>query len=314
MPPSLTSTKAAFQLGQLDRYVYSEEMHKFHSLLFEYSDLIRGGDVRAVEVLPGKVVVVSNRGVRFGCDTEDRYTAPFQLLNFGTYEPTEWGILEYLISPTMNVFDVGANVGWYSLNIACIVPAGHVFAFEPVPSTFEQLKSNVVLNDFSNVSVHGFGISDHEGADTFYVSPEMSPAASAARIKDVNRLQEICCHVRRLDDVWNEIGATVDFIKCDVEGAELLVLRGGTACIQQCLPIILCEMLRKWSAKFGYHPNEIIALLEGFGYECYEVAASGLRHFYRMDENTKSTNFVFLHRDRHSSLIERSIRDRRLAP
>jgi hypothetical protein len=56
--------------------------------------------------------------------------------------------------------------------------------------------------------------------------------------------------------------AKVDFIKCDVEGAELFVYQGAKATLMQQKPIVFTEMLRKWAAKFDYHPNDIIALFD----------------------------------------------------
>ncbi|WP_342228107.1 FkbM family methyltransferase [Rickettsiella endosymbiont of Rhagonycha lignosa] len=53
----------------------------------------------------------------------------------------------------------------------------------------------------------------------------------------------------------------LDFIKCDVEGAELTIYTGGINVIREHKAIIFTEMLRKWSVKFNYHPNDIIALL-----------------------------------------------------
>ena len=97
---------------------------------------------------------------------------------------------------------------------------------------------------------------------------------------------------------------SVDFIKCDVEGAELFVYQGGIESIQKNQPIIFTEMLRKWSAKFNYNPNEIIDLLFGLGYRCFIAKADQLVEFFRMDDNTIETNFFFLHSDNHSALIE----------
>jgi hypothetical protein len=62
-------------------------------------------------------------------------------------------------------------------------------------------------------------------------------------------------------------------------------------------------MLRKWSAKFHYHPNEIIELLAGLGYRCFTVKAERLVKFAKMDEATLETNFFFLHNNQHAAEI-----------
>jgi hypothetical protein len=62
----------------------------------------------------------------------------------------------------------------------------------------------------------------------------------------------------------------------------------------------MTEMLRKWAAGFGYHPNDIIDLFAGLGYKCFD---STLKPFGRMDEATTETNFFFLHPDTHAAHI-----------
>ena len=92
----------------------------------------------------------------------------------------------------------------------------------------------------------------------------------------------------------------MDFIKCDVEGAELFVFQGGVATIRTQQPVIFTEMLRKWSAAFGYHPNDIIALLADAGYHCFTVHDGRLTPFLTMDETTVETNFFFFIRQTSS--------------
>ncbi len=95
----------------------------------------------------------------------------------------------------------------------------------------------------------------------------------------------------------------VDFIKCDVEGAELNVFRGGLKSIAKHKPIIFTEMLRKWSARYGYHPNAIIDLFHSNGYRCFVINQKMLSKVTKIDDDTVETNFFFLHKDKHASLI-----------
>ena len=64
-----------------------------------------------------------------------------------------------------------------------------------------------------------------------------------------------------------EIG--VDFLKCDVEGAELKVFQGGLATITSDKPIVFSEILRKWSRKLGYNPNEIFSFFYDLQYRAF---------------------------------------------
>jgi FkbM family methyltransferase len=298
----------------MDKHAYSKAMHQHHSLLHDYAELIRGTQAARIIVAEGQVIVVSRDEIKFICDPNDRYIPPLQLLNFGSYEAHEQDILFRLVQPGMNVLDIGANVGWYSLLIAKKVHGCNVYAFEPLPATFRSLKANVEANGFPNIRVFNFGLSDQDKQIPFYFAPEISGAASGANILGWDTVGEVVCRVRPLDEVWRELGVRVDFIKCDVEGAELFAFRGGMKCITSDLPIILSEMLRKWSAKFGYHPNDIMSLLGGVGYSCYAIAGSRLTRLVRMDERTEATNFVFLHSKNHSDLIAQLAKENILQP
>lgn len=63
-------------------------------------------------------------------------------------------------------------------------------------------------------------------------------------------------------------------------------------------------MLRKWSAKFNYHPNEIINLFKKMGYGCYFVDSGELKEIKEMTDKTIETNFFFLHADKHFNIIK----------
>ena len=94
-----------------------------------------------------------------------------------------------------------------------------------------------------------------------------------------------------------------DFIKCDVEGAELLVVRGGESTLVSHRPIVFAEVLRKWSKPFGYHPNDMLAFFCRLGYQCYAVRTSGVRVITEVTEETVETNYAFLHADAHADTV-----------
>ena len=95
----------------------------------------------------------------------------------------------------------------------------------------------------------------------------------------------------------------LDFIKCDVEGGEFNVLKGAKATLKNLKPIVMMELLRKWSEKFGYHPNEVITLFASFEYSCFAIQKNKLHKILEIDEDTIETNFLFLHEVKHQSHI-----------
>jgi FkbM family methyltransferase len=243
-------------------------------------------------------------GIKIVCDPMDKRIAPIEILNFGAYEPVDLDMILRLFDENSNFFDIGANVGWYSLYIAKNFPDATVFAFEPIPVTFNYLKRNININHLSNIHLHNFGFSNREETLKFYYYPEVSSNASAANLSESETVREVPCQVRKLDDFVKDTGVRVDFIKCDVEGAELFVYQGGIECIKRDKPIIFTEMLRKWSAKFSYQPNDIIELLAQVGYRCFVAKQKTLTEFFVMDEHTLETNFFFLHADKHAAKIK----------
>jgi FkbM family methyltransferase len=301
---NLFETKSAYQAGALTKAQYIDEMHVIHRGLFEYADLLAATDIARIELTDHQVVMESRTsGIKIICDRVNKRLAPLEILNFGAYEKTDSAMMFRLIRPGSTVLDIGANVGWYALNIARLSDARQVLAFEPVQTTFTALQANVELNQLRNVVAYNLGFSDHAGEAVFYCPPGGSDNASAANLSEREDVQTTHCQLMTLDEFVTAHQVSVDFIKCDVEGAELFVFRGALETLQRWHPIILAEMLRKWSAKFNYHPNEIIELLAGLGYCCFTAKADRLVEFDQMDNATLETNFFFLHTEQHAAEI-----------
>lgn len=296
--------KKAYEAGALTKQQFIDEMHSLHQRLFDYPALMRDTDIAEMRITAeGVVATMKHSGIRMLCDPADKRIIPIEILNFGSFERQELDIVEQLLVSEATVFDIGANVGWYSLNLAKAFSGLRIHAFEPIPATFAILQRNIELNDTDNVVVHGFGFSDRTQTIPFYFYPACSGNASSANVSGQASVQVLACPVCRLDDFIAERGERVDFIKCDVEGAELLVFQGAVKTLQRDKPVIFTEMLRKWAAKFGYHPNEIIRLLRTLGYRCFIARNGGLWEFESMGEHTNETNFFFLHADKHGNFI-----------
>lgn len=279
-------------------------MHSLHLSLFEYADFIRNTDVSKIEIIPKEVRVTSKQsGMQFAFDRRDFRSQPLELFNFDFYEQAEINIILKMLPRKAVLYDVGAHIGWYSLLIAKSFLEATIYAFEPVRSTFEYLKKNVELNNIKNIRVYNLGFSDKAGSITFYVNPSAPGNASYVNLNPSGEIEKVTCRIERIDDFVGKHKKKISCIKCDVEGAEFFVLKGAEETLKTQKPIIFTEMLRKWADKFNYHPNQMIQFLSKLGYQCYTIHGKKLRRFLTMTEKTVSTNFFFLHSDRHQKLI-----------
>ncbi|MFA6312425.1 MAG: FkbM family methyltransferase [Sterolibacterium sp.] len=304
---SINETLVKFKQGTIDKPTFIRNMYEeHHAALFDYAEYLPKTNVKKIEIEDGRVIMTSrDRGIRIACAPGDFRIAPIETLNFFDYEKDDSAMMENLIADGDNVFDVGANIGWYSINIAVSRRATKVYCFEPIPKTYAHLEDNLALNPVQNVAAHNFGFSNQAGEFSFYYYPEGSGNASAANVTGRTDVQTVQCKVRTLDDYAAETGIRVDFIKCDVEGAELLVFQGGIKTITRDKPVVFSEILRKWSAKFNYSPNSIFDLFSNLGYRSFTANSQGMAAFDQMDEQTVETNFFFLHTEKHRKLIQR---------
>lgn len=300
----ITQVKSDYSNGLITKLQFIKQMHEIHEALFEYAELIKTTDIKKIEVTDDSVVMTSRESeIKMICDKDDQRIAPIEILNFGHYEGTDFNLVLKLIKNGFSVFDVGANFGWYSLNLSRRYPDCKFYSFEPIPKTFKYLESNVKLNDFKNINIYNFGLSNEEKNTNFYYYSSGSGNASLANLSDDDKVEEANCVIKRMDDFIAETKVALDFIKCDVEGAELLVFRGGIKSIEKFKPIIFTEILRKWSQKFNYRPNEIIELLASIGYNCFVASNEKLVKIESINDDTKETNFFFLHTDKHQDQI-----------
>jgi FkbM family methyltransferase len=128
------------------------------------------------------------------------------------------------VRPGAVALDVGANVGCYALALGRWVwPGGHVYAFEPAPAAFELLRRHVRLNRQTDViSPVALAVSDRPGTARFCTKG----AAGGNRLAG-EAAGGIAVAVTTIDAFCTSLGLQPDFIKIDVEGAELHVLRGA---------------------------------------------------------------------------------------
>ena len=137
-----------------------------------------------------------------------------------------------------DVLDIGGSVGAYTIPISKFVgDSGSVHVFEPEPDSMQALKRNMALNSLTNCTPHEIAVSSTNGVATFFVRPEKDTHSifeKSLAASPTGRLERIQVPMRSIDSLVAE--GTVpqpNFVKIDVEGAELEVLAGMTETIKK---------------------------------------------------------------------------------
>lgn len=305
---SFQQLKNEFAAGMLIKPDYINRCYtEFHSQLFDYARSLENSDIREISITSrGVIFTVRSTGVQFYGQFGDHRCPPIETLNFSDFEPAESRMMRRLFDGCDVFYDIGANIGWHSLNLASFFRQAKFICFEPIPSTHQQLLSNIALNGFSNISTFNFALSNQDSAQRYYYYESCSGNASAVNLTGREDVREIECPQVKLDTLVNSHSLPMpQFIKCDVEGAELNVFIGAHDVIKGQRPIIMAEILRKWSARYEYDPNEIFQLLANIGYIAFTTDGKYLFPFVKMTDLTTETNFFFLHPDVHAEKIRK---------
>ena len=169
------------------------------------------------------------------------------------------------LTPGCVILDIGANFGYYACQLATSLDKNCViYAFEPVPSNHERLLKNIALNRLEGcIRPVKFGLSDSDGSASMTINPANTGAAHiTGKAGDIplTTLDHFCA---------SEGIARVDFIKIDVEGFEVSVLRGGEETIKSSRPVILIELNPTTLRRVGLSARDVVDMLKGFGYSLY---------------------------------------------
>jgi FkbM family methyltransferase len=161
----------------------------------------------------------------------------------GGGEPEVQRALQDYLRPAMTFYDIGANIGFFSLLAARLVgPTGRVTSFEADPEVAARLREHIARNNFSQVTVVEKAVWSGQQAVPFLrTDPGVSPDRGLGHVVSTASAGTIEVEGVSLDDYIAAYPAP-DFLKCDVEGAELEVFRGAHRLLREKRPGILCEM------------------------------------------------------------------------
>lgn len=151
-----------------------------------------------------------------------------EMVYLGTYERRELTFLKKYVKKSWICLDIGANIGFYTLNLSKLVDKnGKIYAIEPSPTNYKKLNENIAINNLDNCITSNIALSSQSGEFLFSVSPHHN--SGWGRLGKWKSAQsEVIVNVKTLDDflIFNNI-SNIDFLKIDIEGHELEFLEGA---------------------------------------------------------------------------------------
>ncbi len=225
--------------------------------------------------------IVSIFGSRFSLDLSDFIQ---RNIYTGSYERLESQTVRRMLRRGMTFVDVGANVGYYTALAAELVgPEGRVLAFEPSEYAFPRLRRLVAMNQLRCVTVFQCGLADEPGQMTLYggVEEDLFNNHTATMVPNDNPHQR-SVEIDTLDHITDQLNVEhIDFMKIDVDGFEMLVLRGASRLISESrIDNILVECNEDWLQRANTNTAEITEYLES-------------RSFQKCARIGKSDNYLF---------------------
>ena len=192
-----------------------------------------------------------------------RYYVVHQVLKDPGPSEAEAALLPTLIAPGDFVADLGANVGNFTKMLSALVgQSGHVYSFEPIEENYEILDTVVLKGCLPNVTHFCAAAGPQSGRCEMVIpdSADFTRFYTAHMLREGDTGQIVGADQHSLDDLWKKkVIPRLDFIKCDVEGAELGVLRGALELLRNQHPGWLMEVGRSMS-------GEVFGILRDLGY------------------------------------------------
>jgi FkbM family methyltransferase len=217
-------------------------------------------------------------------------------------EPEMLGLAS-LVSPGAVCIDVGAAAGLYTLPLSRLAgPSGLVHSIEPLPFAWPTWNRVLRVRSFPNVRFHPVALGAEPGLAEMsvpmgryglvtgrsFVSQQCRGLGSNA---EFNRHITYPVTVDTLDGMFAGSGmARLDFVKVDVEGAELHVLEGGEKIIDEFKPALLIEVEARHTVRYGYAPEDVVGWLAERGYAMY-TWHEGWQNASQVVEGTR--NYLF---------------------
>lgn len=192
------------------------------------------------------------------------------ILRERAYEPHIASLFRQYLCPGMNVLDIGANMGYFSLFAASLVgPEGRVYSWEPSSENVKLLCASRLQNRFSNIEVIQAAAASQPGVLTYFPNFSNGVVAGMSEARPENLASAQTVMALRIDD-YLPANATIGFIKIDVEGYEYEALKGALNTIRRSLPVIVSEFSPKLlQAASGISGRDFLQFFVDLGYRLH---------------------------------------------
>lgn len=255
----------------LRKYFYSEKKKDSYSIVFFFN----------------KINLKVNRSNYMGG----------MMLWTGFHHLNEILYLEKYLKKDMTFVDVGANQGEFTLFAAFKLTDGLVISFEPLGKNLKSLFENISLNNFSNISINQFGLSNKNEKLPIYTSENKllhsgvhEGLSSIYKTDDRSILEEVV-DIKVFDIEYFDKIQKLDFVKIDIEGAELYCLKGMEKSINKFRPQILIEINDETFRAAGYTKRELLNYIKTLNYSVNEIRKGKLRIVSNVT-NIKDGNYI----------------------
>jgi len=226
------------------------------------------------------------------------------IIRSGLYEPDTVEFIKRRLKQGMIFFDVGANIGQYTLIASQLVGAsGVVHAFEPHPALCDVLIRNVRRNNCTNVIVNNTAVAEADGIATLFMSTSSNYGATSLAPSGSSHNGGISVPVVSLDSYMKARRINrVDVAKLDIEGAELLALKGASTMLDRGHDLVLIvELCDQLAQHFGHSANDLLAHLEARHFQIFHPVEGSLVEYKCNEADPPSFNVVAIRTGRDSS-------------
>lgn len=215
----------------------------------------------------------------------------------GVFEPHCLPYLQLCAGQGDTVVDIGANIGFYTLESALAVGSGgRVISIEAAPPIFRSLEKNVQLNGFSQVRLIKTALSDAAGEAV--LSLPRGDNLGMFTLGAVETTESYRVDLRTLDDVLDEAGIkSLALIKIDIEGSEYRALCGAARTIRRFKPAILIELNESALTRCGSSSSAVRQFLRDVGYTGWVIGRQGLHSLPAEASLHHCDECLFVHSD-----------------